>query len=233
MYEELYDSKMFWLIFAIVLAYLCGTIIKRITGSKHTSAVLSLPFLAIGITILSVLFVKLNVAYYKTVYTAAGIAGGALVAVVLGYFLYQANDKKTPVWMSILFMFCALQMVLFYVFYKNIQKINISECPPQTDIYLLLKKEDAGYFEVNEWGIGYVGQTLFTDGFRPVFERNGISSGDFDPIPYAVEIHSASGKLHALQFHARTRKEGGLPIDSLIQIGKVKPDELKTGDLVK
>lgn len=135
--------------------------------------------------------------------------------------------------MSILFMFCTLQMVLFYVFYKNIQKINISECPPQKDIYLLLKKEDASYYEINEWGIGYVGQTAFTDGFRPVFERNGISSDEFESTPYSVEITSGSGRLHALQFKAKGNTGNTPPIDSLIQSGKVKPEELQTGELKK
>ncbi len=230
MLKELLNSKMFWILASIVGGYILGGIWKRISKSKQSGSALAIPFIAPFITVFILLYVKLNVTYFDIKFTLIGVAVMIIISFVIGYITYAANGKKVPFLNNVSFIYAGIAMVVFYVFYKDELKINTTQCAETKDIYLLLKKEDAGYFEINPDGIGYIGNQLFNDGFRPVFETAGIDYNYYSHVPVAVEIPTNSGTIHALKFESKTGNHN-LDIEHLIETGIVKVEELKVGDL--
>ena len=118
--------------------------------------------------------------YFQLKYTLMGLGFLLSCSILLGYVTFISNDKKISYFNNCAFLYTALCYIVFFMFYKNELPINTTSCPETKDIYLLLKKEDAGYFEINPEGIGYIGLQLFTDGFRPDFLSKGIDQGIYD-----------------------------------------------------
>lgn len=233
MLEELLNSKMFWLIAAAVAGLAAGAFTKRLIRSKYGLGAFAMPVIGVLLTTLMLKFVRLNVEYFDVRYTLLGIGGMFITALLFGYLLWKYNDHKIGYWYSMTFIYSGLAMVIFYVFYKPELKINISSYPATKDIYLLLKKENAGYYEINEQGIGYVGSELFVNGFRPKFEGGYRAGTLYESRPYTVEIPTKFGVAHALWFKSSTVPSDtpGLNLDELIERGSVKADELKFGNL--
>ena len=226
MWEDLLNSKMFWLFSAIIAGLLIGEICRRLLKKKQSYITIGMPFIGAFASLLIYKFVKLNVTFFDVKYTVIGILILLIIGLILGYFMYLYGDKKIHFLNNFTFIYTTLTLVVFYVFFKTELKINTTVCPDNQDIILLLKKEDAGYFDINEDGIGYIGQQFFEDGFRPVFVKHGITDESYIPTPIAIEIQTNNGIAHALCF--KSKKESRIMnLDNLIEKGIVKPQELK------
>ncbi len=230
MLRELLNSKMFWLFLATILGLLSGSIVKRITESRQSKTSLGMPFIGIYLSIMMLFFVKLNVKYFDIKFTLIGIVLMLILSLILGYMTYLSNNKKLSYFKNFIFVYVGLSFVIFYVFYKNEILIDTTQCPETQDIYLVLKKEDAGYFEINKQGIGYVGSTLFYNGFRPNFEYRGMTTNFYSHTPEAVELKTSYGVAHALKFKGKKGKFF-FSLDDQIYYGVVKADEIIMGDL--
>jgi hypothetical protein len=232
MVKELMISKMFWLIAAVAAGLILGGVIKRITGSKQSGPSLGIPVAGVFLTVLILIFVKLNVTYFDVKYTLMGIGAMLAFSLILGYVTYASNNKKVAYINNVAFLYLALSITVFYIFFKDELKVNTTQCPEEKDVYLLLKKENSGYYEINPDGIGYVGIQLFTDGFRPVFEKAGVDNGKRSHVPVAVELSTRYGVAHALWFRSAGPAQS-LNLDSLISNNVVNASELWLGDLNK
>jgi|GEM_PF-1640276 len=70
-------------------------------------------------------------------------------------------------------LFAGLFCVAFYISeYKPTRKITVSNSF-SGQARLLLSKDDKDKFELNEYGIGYVSESTYRQGFKPRVEKNG------------------------------------------------------------
>ncbi len=233
MLEELLNSKMFWLVAASITGLTIGSIIKRLRHGNHSSTAYAMPVIGFLLTILILKFAKINTAYFQFQYTLMGVFFIFIIALLFGFMMYMFNERKISYAISIVFIYTSLAMVCFYIFYKPEQKINISNRPPEKDVFLLLKKEDAGYFEINQEGIGYIGSQYFINGFRPKFIDDNKNSYAPAAFPNIIEIPTRYGLAHAIWFRSQTNTSihPTLDLDMLMEQGIVKMEELKFGDL--
>jgi hypothetical protein len=231
MWEELSNSKMFWLIAAAVSGIVLGSALRRLSGSKRTLGAVSTPFIGLILSFLYLRFVKLNVAYFDIKYTLIGIGGILILSLVLGYILWKSAGEKTPFWSNWSMFYALLTIIVFYIFYKDEQPIDTKYANQEKNIWLLLKKQDAGYFEINENGIGYTGITGYINGFRPRFTGRKNADELYSHKPVAVDIPTSKGIAHALLFKRINGDEALPDLDSLFNSGNVKPSELIFGEV--
>jgi prepilin signal peptidase PulO-like enzyme (type II secretory pathway) len=232
MWEELSNSKMFWIVAAVFVAVAAGAVFRKLTNTKYSLGAVSMPLAGLIVSLLYLPFVKLNVEYYDVKYTLTGIVLILVLSLIIGYILNRSNPAKSPFWTSFAMIYAILGIVVFYIFYKDRQVIDIRYATPGKSIYLLLKNQDAGYYQINENGIGYTGITGYINGFRPEFTGEKTPD-EYDHTPYAVDIPTSKGIAHALLFKATNGDLKTPDLDSLFSTGSVKPSELLFGDLPK
>ncbi len=233
MWNELSNSKMFWLFAAIVSGLIAGGIIRKLTKSRFSLGAISTPCIGIFLSLLYLKFVKLNVEYYDIKYTLIGIAGILVLSLGLGFILWKANHAKMPFWINWSVTYTFLSIAVFYIFYKDELVIDTTHATENKNIYLLLKNQDAGYYEINENGVGYTGVTGYINGFRPRFKGQVNDDEKYDHTPVTVDIMTSQGIAHALLFKAVKGDAVILNLDSLISNGSVKSSELLLGTVPK
>lgn len=95
------------------------------------------------------------------------------ISLTLGYFVKNLRPTKWKT-ISLTFLFIAI-LSLLYVFseYRKHVKINIPDNYVGT-VFLILSNEPIDDFNVNEFGVGYICQDTYSNGFRPTVYRKGI-----------------------------------------------------------
>jgi hypothetical protein len=84
-------------------------------------------------------------------------------------FLLKSNWTK----LTFTALFAGLFCVAFYISeYKPTHKIIVTDSFAG-QVRLLLSKDDKDEFELNEYGVGYVSESTYRQGFKPRVEKNG------------------------------------------------------------
>ena len=145
------------------------------------------------------------------------------------------KSNWTKLTFTILFagLFCAV----FYISeYKPTHKIIVTDSF-SGQVRLLLSKDNKDKFELNEYGIGYVSESTYRQGFKPRVEKNGKDITDeiarslsFGSMTHATIDGKVIGPYQYLSFTVP-----GQPTDSLTSdiLGMIEIHAIDTTQLIK
>lgn len=235
--EDFENSKGFWLLIIGALSYL-GALLLRKSLFKNSSMFTLVSaigaLIAIGLSAWYLLDQPdyiLNKKALIPVWLAAFCLGG----IILGYLTYKSVEHKISLVGSSFFFTAVIGLAFCSLTFKDTVKIILPE-GNYGKYYLMLTNNESDFFEINEYGLGYVNQNYFQYGFRPrVFQGGKVVSADVKKIGTGL-WPVIGGNIHYLEFEvSKASSVSGVfratafrtPVDSLVSTGKINISALQ------